>query len=185
MDQEVEDCQDYYRDLICITDPDRRKYLSLRKYGWRLKRYFWWLRVLGPFQFTDRFLFFNFFPKHAQKKIKGDIKVTASSNHSKLQPGDIVEVLSEREIFSTLDHDGKLNGLRFIPEMRKYCGKKFKILKKLDKIIIETTSELRTIKTPTFILEGVVCDGKAHGGCDRLCFCFWRKTWLKEVNNQT
>ena len=51
----------------------------------------------------------------------------------------------------------------------------------LEKIIIETTGEMRPISTPTVLLEGVFCDGSAHGGCDRTCFCFWREGWLKRV----
>jgi hypothetical protein len=93
-----------------------------------------------------------------------------------------VEVRSEKEIFDTLDSQGKLRGLRFTPEMAKFCGKRFRVYKKLGKILLETTGELRRIKTPTVILEGAICDGSAHGGCDRSCFCFWREEWLKRVH---
>jgi len=51
-------------------------------------------------------------------------------------------------------------------------------------MIIETTGELRKIRTPTVLLEGVFCDGRAHGNCDRSCFCFWREAWLKRVTTQ-
>jgi hypothetical protein len=100
---------------------------------------------------------------------------------SSLQPGDLVEVRSAKEIFATLDGQDKLRGLRFNPEMEKFCGKRFRVYKRMNKIILETTGELRSIKTPTVLLEGVFCDGKAHGGCDRSCFCFWRENWLKKV----
>jgi len=68
--------------------------------------------------------------------------------------------------------------------MRKYCGKRFRVYKRLEKIILETTGELRTVRTPTVLLEEVFCDGEAHGGCDRSCFCFWREAWLKRVTPQ-
>jgi len=101
----------------------------------------------------------------------------------KLQPGEFVEIRSLREIFATLDDQGKLNGLRFTREMEKFCGKRFKVYKRLEKIILEATGELRRIRTPTVLLEGVFCDGQAHGGCDRACFCFWREAWLKRLNS--
>jgi hypothetical protein len=92
-----------------------------------------------------------------------------------------VEVRSIKEIFATLNGGDKLKGLRFNPEMAEFCGKRFRVYKRLDKIIVETTGELRNIRTPTVLLEGVFCDGRAHGGCDRSCFCFWREAWLKKV----
>lgn len=101
----------------------------------------------------------------------------------KLQPGEFVEIRSLKEIFTTLDDQGKLRGLRFTREMEKFCGKRFKVYKRLEKIILEATGELRRIRTPTVLLEGVFCDGQAHGGCDRACFCFWREAWLKRLNS--
>jgi hypothetical protein len=98
-----------------------------------------------------------------------------------LEAGDWVRVRPLKEIYATLDDQNKLLGLRFTPEMAKFCGKTFRVLKRIDKIIIETTGELRKIKAPTVLLEGVFCDGKAHGGCDRTCFCFWRESWLEKI----
>jgi len=98
-----------------------------------------------------------------------------------LVTGEYAEVRSLKEIFSTLDTHGKLRGLRFTPEMAKFCEMRFRVYKKLDRILLEATGELRRIKTPTYLLEGVFCDGKAHGGCDRSCFCFWREEWLRRV----
>lgn len=174
-------CQYYYPDLLYFTSPDPRKALPLRRYWWLLKRYVWYCRVLGPFQFIKMKLSIKFFRKHANKKKRKLVKRIRSSENLNFQPGELVEVRSEKEIFATLDHEGKLQGLRFNREMRKFCGKKFRIYKRLEKILIETTGELRLIKIPTVILEGVFCDGSAHGGCDRLCFCFWREVWLKRV----
>ncbi len=38
-------------------------------------------------------------------------------------PGDVVEVLSEREILATLDENGTFEKLPFMPEMLDFCGK--------------------------------------------------------------
>jgi hypothetical protein len=95
--------------------------------------------------------------------------------------GELVEVRSENEIISTLDENGKLDGVAFMPEMKKFCGKRFKVLKKVEKIRIETGEEIRKVNNPTFFLEGVVCDGEISGPCDRACFCWWRESWLKRI----
>jgi hypothetical protein len=177
-------CQYFSPDLEYFTLPDRRRAMRLRKWWWKMKKHFWYFSVLGPRLFLSRAL--------SSGEGKGATSVTgqkelvgnAESMALNLQPEDLVEVRSEKEILITLDRNGKLKGLRFTPEMSKYCGKRFKVYKRLSKIIIESTGELRTIKSPTVLLEGVICDGKAHGGCDRTCFCFWREAWLKRVPSQ-
>jgi len=97
-----------------------------------------------------------------------------------LLPGEIVEVRSEKEIISTLE-GSKYNGLSFMPEMLKYCGKKFKVLKRINRYIIEGKKSKCIRPKNTVILEGVFCDGSWHGGCDRTCYCLWREKWLKRV----
>jgi hypothetical protein len=174
-------CQYYYLDLSCATLPDTRVALPLRRLWWRLKRYVWNTSILGVFGFgsrklrsskTLRFAFKN--SRQHSLLIKGGIL--------HLKEGDRVRVRALKDVFATLDEQDKLSGLRFTPEMAKFCGRTFKVYKKLDKIIIEATGELRKIRTPTVLLEGVFCDGKAHGGCDRSCFCFWREAWLEKIN---
>jgi len=182
--QGVEPCQYYYPDLTCISLPDTRVALPLRRLWWRLKTYVWYISVLGVLGFISRMLLsirlvkFTFKGKQRPRSGIGKPKVL------NLQPGDLVEVRSLKEIFATLDERGSLRGLRFTPEMAKFCGKRFKVYRRLEKIILEATGELRKIRTPTVLLEGVFCDGKAHGGCDRSCFCFWREAWLKKVTPQ-
>lgn len=97
-----------------------------------------------------------------------------------LQAGEIVEVKTKEEIVATLDSKGRNRGLDFKPEMSKYCGKKFRVLKRLDRMMNERTGKIRLIKN-TVLLEGVTCDGKMHSGCQRNCFCLWREAWLRRV----
>ncbi len=97
-----------------------------------------------------------------------------------LQPGEIAEVRSEEEIAETLDENGKNGGLWFMPEMRRYYGQRFKVYKRVERIIMEATGEYRRMKN-TVLLEGVICDGSEHHGCDRSCFHYWRESWLKRV----
>lgn len=96
-----------------------------------------------------------------------------------LRPGEIVDVRSESQILATLDENGTLEGLPFIPEMRKYCGRRFKVLKHINKVIVEG-ADIRRMKN-TVILKGVTCDGEAHGGCKRTCLLFWKEAWLKSA----
>jgi len=44
-----------------------------------------------------------------------------------LKVGDIVEVRSEAEILATLDADGALDALPFMPEMLQYAGKRLAV----------------------------------------------------------
>ncbi len=101
-------------------------------------------------------------------------------SYRRLQPGDIVEVRESGEIFSQLDNNAALEGLPFMPEMLRYCGKKFKVLKSFDRIFVENIG-YRRIKN-TVILEGVLCNGHAHEGCQRMCHVLWKETWLKRAH---
>jgi hypothetical protein len=120
-----------------------------------------------------KYKFFRMTSKKVEESVPDD-----SMN---LQSGDLVEVRSMREISLTLDERGRHKGLYFMPEMEQFCGKKFKIFKKVDTILLESTGELRKLRSPTFFLEGVYCDGSRQGGCGRSCFHFWRHVWLKRV----
>lgn len=123
------------------------------------------------------------FGKLKPKVTKTDPRIVLGNVGLNLQPGELVEVKTLKEIFATLDENNKLRGLAFNPEMEKFCGKRFRVYKRLDRIILETTGEMKKVRTPTVLLEGVFCDGRAHGGCDRSCFCFWREAWLRRVSS--
>jgi hypothetical protein len=96
-----------------------------------------------------------------------------------LQPGELVEVRTREEILSTLNENGFLKGLRLMPEQLEFCGRRLKVFKRLDRILLESTGEFRKMKN-TVILEGSLCDGWG-GQCNRSCFFFWREAWLKRV----
>jgi hypothetical protein len=98
-----------------------------------------------------------------------------------LKVGELVQVRSLQEIKATLDSKGALRGLSFMPEMEMYCGQRLRVSKRVRRIMMESTGELRRLTVPTVLLEGASCDGSAHHGCDRSCPCFWREQWLKRV----
>ena len=180
MSKNPKECQYCYVGLVEVSSPDTRLALPLRRRWWNIKKEVWHLRVLGLIGFSNRTLRYSqvtrLFFQGRHRSIS-----RASTVGLNLLPGDLVEVKSAKEIFATLDRQDKLRGLRFNPEMVKFCGRRFRVYKRLNKIIVEATGELRSIKTPTVFLEGVFCDGKAHGGCDWSCFCFWRGDWLRKV----
>jgi len=182
MEKKSDYCQYYYGDLVLDTYPDARLALPLRRYWWILKKYVWFASNFGLRGSVSKILPFTQLGKfvHTRNRKIGSRRIDRNLD---LKTGDCIEVRSAKEIFATLDAKGKLRGLTFTPEMVKFCGRRFKVYKRLNKIILEATGELRKIKSPTVLLEGVFCDGEAHGGCDRSCFCFWRGEWLRRVDS--
>lgn len=100
---------------------------------------------------------------------------------SKFKAGDWVEVRSRDEILATLDNKGRLEGLPFMPQMFRYCGKRFAVFqrahKTCDTIAYNWDSPGR--KLPGGIHLNLRCDGKAYGGCQAACLIFWKDAWLK------
>lgn len=106
---------------------------------------------------------------------------TVQSRVLGLRPGELVEVRSKEEILATLDAQGCLDGMPFMPEMLPFCGQRFQVLARAE-ISCDTiwTGAGRRVKDAVH-LEGVRCDGSAHGGCQALCLVWWREAWLKRV----
>ncbi|MCL5282051.1 MAG: hypothetical protein M1376_19340 [Planctomycetes bacterium] len=97
-----------------------------------------------------------------------------------LQPGELVEVKSVEEILATLDGNRRHKGLLWMTGMKKYCGQRYRVYKRVQRITLESDGELRNMRN-TVLLEDVLCDGREFGGCDRCCFHFWREVWLKRI----
>lgn len=99
-----------------------------------------------------------------------------------LLAGELVEVRSREEILSTLDQNGKLDSMPFMPEMLQYCGKRFRVSKRADKTCDNIKQwSLRRVKNAVH-LTGLRCDGASHGSCDAGCLLFWNEAWLKKVD---
>jgi hypothetical protein len=101
---------------------------------------------------------------------------------SRFRAGDLVEVRSKKEILATLDEHGCVGGVPFMPEMLRFCGQRFHIgavaHKTCDTICASGGRRLPS----TVHLDGVRCDGSAHGGCQAECSLFWKDAWLKPVD---
>ncbi len=100
-----------------------------------------------------------------------------------LEPGDEVEVRRLDEILATLDDRGTLEGLPFMPEMVAFCGKRFRVFRRVDKLNdwVDHTG-LRRVRD-TVLLEGLHCDGAGHDGCQARCHIRWNEAWLKRPTN--
>ncbi|HEY8472300.1 MAG TPA: hypothetical protein VIL37_06635 [Natronosporangium sp.] len=97
-----------------------------------------------------------------------------------LRRGERVLVKERDEILATLDPDGTLGGLPFMPEMLQYAGKELEVHARADKTCdtVRMTGTSRQLES-TVHLRGVRCDGSAHGGCQAGCLLFWREEWLR------
>ncbi len=104
----------------------------------------------------------------------------ADSPAIELKPGDLVEVRSASEIMATLDSEGKLEGLPFMPEMLAYCGRRVHVSKRADNTC--ALGQPRRIEG-TVHLEQLRCDGSAHRGCEAGCLFLWKEAWLRPASN--
>jgi hypothetical protein len=97
-----------------------------------------------------------------------------------LQPGELVEVRSRAEIEATLDDNGALRGLRFGAEMLPYCGRRARVLARVDRIIDERTGRMLRLRD-CIMLEDVWCKGTFRALCHRKIYTYWREAWLRRI----
>jgi hypothetical protein len=95
--------------------------------------------------------------------------------------GDLVEVRGAAEILATLDGDGELDSLPFMPEMLRYCGRQFRVGKVAHKLCDTIGRSGYRRMDDAVHLADVRCDGSAHGGCQAGCLMYWKTAWLKRA----
>jgi len=102
-----------------------------------------------------------------------------------LEPGEWVRVRSREEIGKTLNSGGAHRGLIFTHEMVQYCGKTFRVRKRVNLLIDEHTGKLLQMKRECISLEDVICKGHYTSGawfCAREHLPLWREDWLERVD---
>jgi hypothetical protein len=99
--------------------------------------------------------------------------------------GEWVDVRSAEEILATLDKDGRLDGMPFMPEMLQYCGKTLRVFKRAHKTCDTVYQSGSRTLGDTVHIEDSRCDGSAHGGCQAECMLFWKEAWLKPRTGQS
>jgi hypothetical protein len=96
-----------------------------------------------------------------------------------LRPGEMAEVRSLPEILATLDERGCLQGMPFMPEMAIYCGHRFPVQRRVEKVWeYAHGTGLRRVRDAV-LLETLRCDGHSHGGCQAACQLIWKEAWLR------
>src|SRR5262245_27450572 len=101
---------------------------------------------------------------------------------SRFRAGEWVQVRSKEEIVATLDREGKLDGLSFMPEMFEQCGKRLRVFRRAHKACDPPNGLAGRRMSSAVHLEDVRCDGAAHGGCQAACLIFWKDAWLRRVD---
>ena len=99
-----------------------------------------------------------------------------------LRIGQLVEVKSVDEILATLDEHGSLKALPFMPEMVQFTGRRFRVSRRAIKLCDTKDSTGMHRMHNTVHLEGLRCDGSAHGGCQAGCLLYWNEAWLQRVD---
>lgn len=117
-------------------------------------------------------------------RLLGNLQQTPVGNLN-LQPGEIVEIRSIEEMRKTLDTGGRNRGLICDIEFKKFCGKRYRVLGRMDRMICESSGEMRQVRGTVF-LEGHLClCARVFGGCPRQEYCYWREAWLRRVQPPT
>lgn len=101
-----------------------------------------------------------------------------------LQPGEWVKVKSHKEILATMDKYNRNRGMYFTPDQVPYCGRTFRVAKRVNQIIDERSGRMVKMKTPCIVLEGAVCRSRYTDFClfcPRATYPYWREIWLDRV----
>ena len=103
---------------------------------------------------------------------------------TKLKVGDWVAVRSKEEVLKTLDGNGQVDGMPFMPEMFAFCGQRFRVYKRAHKTC-DTVFPVRSRRVDRTVHLETRCDGNAHDGCQAGCLIFWKEVWLKRVDRDS
>ena len=98
-----------------------------------------------------------------------------------LVAGDLVEIKTWAEIHATLDEQGRLEQLPFMPEMLAMCGQRAYVFRCVHRLFDYRKTRRMRHMDGAVLLVGTVCDGSSHGGCEAACHTIWKSAWLKRV----
>lgn len=96
-----------------------------------------------------------------------------------MRAGDRVELRPPSEILATLDQDGCLEGVPFMPEMLAFFDKTFTVTAQVERAC-DTICYSGPRRIPeTVMLDDLRCDGSGHAGCQARCRIYWKERWLR------
>ena len=104
-----------------------------------------------------------------------------------LQPGEWVEVRPTSEILATITRNGFNRGMRYDVELAKYSGGRYRVDKRVSKLINEQTGKMMPMKTPCIQLEDVYCRAECTPmrlACPRASNTYWREIWLRRIDGE-
>ena len=107
------------------------------------------------------------------------------TSRKELVRGDLVEVRSPGEILATLDEQGAIEGLPFMPEMAALCGRRFAVERRAERICDTVNYSGSRRLCDAVLLDDLRCDGSGHDGCQAECRFFWKEQWLRRVRPAT
>lgn len=97
---------------------------------------------------------------------------------------DLVRVLPKEHIALSLDHNDKLDGCLFMPQMYQYCNQQFKIVKIVKNIYLDHDRKMIRCRAPFYLLKGLKCNESSDifpHKCDRTCYLLWHEKWLEKI----
>jgi hypothetical protein len=104
-----------------------------------------------------------------------------------LQPGELVRIKPYQEILKTLNTQNRNRGLYFDAEEVPYCGRTYRVLRRVERILNERTGKLQEMKVPCIVLDSVICEARyseCRLFCPRSIHSYWREIWLERVTTQ-
>ena len=104
-----------------------------------------------------------------------------------VRAGDKVELRTPREILSSLDEHGCLDGVPFMPEMLRFFGMQFTVTARVERACDTfNDSGVGVLRLRnTVILDEHRCDGAGHDGCQSQCRLYWKEAWLRPAQSET
>jgi hypothetical protein len=102
-----------------------------------------------------------------------------------VRAGDSVMLRSPAEILSTLDEQGRLEGVPFMPEMLDFFGRPFRVEARVERACDTASGQYTGVRRlrDTVLLDDLRCDGGAHAGCGNQCRLYWKEAWLRPADS--
>ena len=77
-----------------------------------------------------------------REPVRQEVVAAPTREKLDLRPGDTVEVRSPEEIAPTVDESGRTRGLSFDWEMMPFCGGRYRVQDRVERIIDEQTGQM-------------------------------------------
>jgi hypothetical protein len=94
--------------------------------------------------------------------------------------GEIVEVRPPAEILASLDENGALGGLPFMPEMFRYAGRRFRVSTRVEKFC-DTIQGSGGAESATLSTSTTSAATDQSRVCRAACRLYWNKDWFVRV----